>query len=259
MIFAPSILTLPNGAKIAYRQSPGREPGVIFLGGFMSAMTGTKATALEAWCRERGRAFICFDYQGHGASSGRFEDGTLGCWSEDTLAVLDRLTKGPQILLGSSMGAWIMLLVAQARPERIAGLVGVACAVDFSEYMLWQGLDAASRERLRHDGVVYLPSDYAEEAPYAITLNFIEEARHHLLLSSHQPLSITCPVRLLHGMQDPHVPWQVSAQIAARLAGQDVQVVLIKDGEHRMSRDCDLAVLTKLLAELIAETHVSLS
>lgn len=244
------ILTLPDGTAIAYRRIPGRTPGVIFLGGFMSDMTGTKAVSLDAWCRARGQAFIRFDYSGHGASSGRFRDGTIGRWTEEVIAVLDQLSKGPQLLVGSSMGAWIMLLVALARPERIAGLLGVACAADFPEHMIWQKLDETARAQLLREGVLYLPSDYADEAPYAITLNFIEEARRHGLLD--QPsLPITCPVRLLHGMRDASVPWQTSVQVAERLASADVRVLLVKDGEHRMSRESDLGLLNELLAELM--------
>ena len=245
-----SILNLPNGATIAYHRYPGAGPGVMFCGGFSSDMTGTKAMRLDHWCRQRGQAFLRFDYQGHGASSGRFEDGTIGSWTADALAALDCLTEGPQILVGSSMGGWIMLLLALARPERIAGLVGVACAADFTESMLWQQLDAATQSRLQQDGVIYLPSCYEGEAPYPITLRLIEEARQHLLLER-AALPIHCPVRLLHGLRDPEVPWQNSVRVAEKLASEDVRVLLVKDGEHRMSRESDLALLLELLAELI--------
>jgi pimeloyl-ACP methyl ester carboxylesterase len=245
-----STLNLPDGSTIAYHRHPGVGPGVIFCGGFSSDMTGTKATALDNWCRQRGQAFLRFDYQGHGASSGRFEEGTIGRWTADTLAVLDRLTEGPQLIVGSSMGGWIMLLLALARPERIAALLGIACAADFTELMIWQQLDKATRERLQHEGVIYLPSCYEGEDPYPITWQLLEEARQHLLLSR-DILPITCPVRLLHGMRDPDVPWQISVQLAERLESQNVRVLLVKDGEHRLSRDSDLAILTALLAELI--------
>ena len=249
------VLQLPDGTNIAYRRSAGKRPGVIFLGGFMSDMTGTKATTLEAWCRSHGQAFLRFDYSGHGASSGRVEDGTIGRWSGEALAVLEQLAEGPQVLVGSSMGAWLMLLLALARPERVAGLVGVACAADFTDYMIWRELDEASRARLQRDGVIYLPSEYADESPYPITMNFIEEARKHLLLDR-QTLRIICPVRLLHGMRDASVPWRISIQIAERLASEDVKVVLLKDGEHRMSRESDLTLLTELLAELVGGIRV---
>lgn len=245
-----AILNLPNGATIAYHRYPGAGPGVMFCGGFSSDMTGTKAMRLDHWCRQRGQAFLRFDYQGHGASSGRFEDGTIGSWTADALAALDCLTEGPQILVGSSMGGWIMLLLALARPERIAGLVGVACAADFTESMLWQRLDAATQARLQQDGVIYLPSCYEGEAPYPITLRLIEEARQHLLLER-AALPIHCPVRLLHGLRDPEVPWQNSVRVAEKLASEDVRVLLVKDGEHRMSRESDLNLLLELLAELI--------
>jgi len=247
------ILHLPDGAAIAYHRSPGKAPGVMFMGGFMSDMTGTKAMALEGWCHAQGQAFLRFDYSGHGASSGRFEHGTIGRWTAEATAVLDRLTEGPQILVGSSMGAWLMLLAALARPERIAGLLGVACAADFIENTIWQALDGPTRERLQQEGVIYVPSDY-DEIPCPITLRLIEEARHHGLLDQ-DSLPISCPVRLLHGMRDASVPWRNSLWVAELLASDDVHIVLVKDGEHRMSRDQDLAMLTAMLAELIA--HVS--
>jgi pimeloyl-ACP methyl ester carboxylesterase len=194
-----------------------------------------------------------FDYQGHGASSGRFEEGTIGRWAADVLVVFDRLTTGQQILVGSSMGSWIMLLIALTRPERIAGLVSVACAADFTETMLWQRMDEITRARLQRDGVIYVPACNENEKPYPITKQLIEEARQHLLLTD-ELLSITCPVRLLHGMRDPDAAWQTSTRVAECLESTDVRVVLVKDGEHTMSRDCDLALLTELLDELIEKT-----
>ena len=173
----PERLTLADGTRLAYHRRPGARPGVVFLGGFTSDMTGAKATTLDAWCRERGQAFVRFDYSGHGGSSGQFADGTIGRWAEEAIAVLDRLTEGPQILVGSSMGAWLMLLTALARPERIAGLLGLACAVEFTRYLLWDRLDERLRERLRRERVISLPSSYGE--PYLIALNLIEEAQHH--------------------------------------------------------------------------------
>lgn len=245
-----SLLHLPNGATLGYRRQPGNRPGVIFLGGFMSDMTGTKVTALAAWCAARGQAFLRFDYQGHGVSSGRFQEGTIGEWLADALAVLDQLTEGPQVLVGSSMGGWIMLLLALARPERIAGLLGVACAADFTETMLWEGMDEATRLRLQANGLIHLPGCQPEEDPYPITWRLIEEGRQHLLLSG-QTLPLRCPVWLLHGMRDNDVPWRTSLQVAERLASEDVRVVLVKDGEHTMSREQDLKLLTDLLGELL--------
>lgn len=245
----PDRLLLADGLHLAYHRSAGASPGVIFLGGFTSDMTGVKATTLERWCRKRGQAFLRFDYSGHGASGGVFAEGTIGRWSQEALTVLDRLTDGPQILVGSSMGAWLMLITALARPRRVAGLLGLACAVDFTEYLLWDRLDETLRERLRCERVIRLPSPYGE--PYTIAWDLIEEAKQHRLLD--QPkLAITCPVRLIHGMSDVDVPWRISLQVAERLTSSNVRLLLIKDGEHTLSREPDLAVLTQTLEDLLA-------
>jgi pimeloyl-ACP methyl ester carboxylesterase len=244
----PAHLALADGLQLAYHRSSGALPGVVFLGGFTSDMTGIKACALERWCRKRNRAFLRFDYSGHGASGGKFAEGTIGRWSQEALAVLDRLTEGPQILIGSSMGAWLMLLTALARPDRIAGLLGLACAVDFTEYLLWERLDETLRERLHRERVIRLPSPYGE--PYIIAWDLIEEAKQHRLLD--QPrLPITCPVRLIHGMNDTDVPWRISLQVAERLSGSDVRLILLKDGEHTLSREQDLVILTHTLQDLL--------
>ncbi len=245
---SPKRLPLADGGFLAYHRSPGARPGVVFLGGFTSDMSGVKAIALERWCRGRGQNFVRFDYSGHGASSGRFADGTIGGWAEEVLNVLDQLTEGPQIVVGSSMGAWLMLLAALARPERIAGLLGLACAADFTEYLLWRRLDPVLRERLRHERVISLPSPYGE--PYIIALNLIEEAAQHHLLDRPE-LPIHCPVRLIHGMRDADVPWQTSVQVAERLASSDVRVMLLKDGEHTLSREQDLILLTRTLGDML--------
>ncbi|MBM3489008.1 MAG: alpha/beta hydrolase [Alphaproteobacteria bacterium] len=218
----------------------------MFLGGFMSDMTGTKATALEAHCRRVGRAFVRFDYRGHGQSAGRFIDGTVGLWRDDALAVLDELTAGPQVLVGSSMGGWIMLLVALARPRRVAGLVGVAAAPDFVTRM-WQDFTPEIRSRIERDGVYHRPSQYSD-APYAITRQLLAEGRQHLLLQA--PVSIACPVRLLHGMLDPDVPWRLSLEVAEKLSSDDVTVTLVKQGDHRMSEPADIARLLAAVDEL---------
>ena len=244
----PARLTLADGTHLAYHRTPGAAPGGVFLGGFTSDMTGIKATTLERWCRGRGRAFVRFDYSGHGASSGRFADGTIGRWAQEALDVLDRLTDGPQILVGSSMGAWIMLLAALARPDRIAALLGLACAVDFTEYLLWERLDETLRERLRRERVISLPSAYGE--PYIIALNLIEEAKRHRLFDRPE-LPITCPVRLIHGMNDADVPWRTSLQVIERLTGSDARLLLVKDGEHTLSREQDLLLLTRTLGHLL--------
>ncbi|MFQ5984760.1 MAG: alpha/beta fold hydrolase, partial [Alphaproteobacteria bacterium] len=233
---SPQHLARPDGHRLAYRVTAGASPGVVFLGGFMSDMTGTKATHLEAFFRARGHAFVRFDYLGHGASSGRFEEGTIGRWAEDAVAVLDHLTRGPQVLVGSSMGGWLMLLVALARPERVVGLIGVAAAPDFTETMA-AALDREARAALERDGVLSLPSAYADE-PYTVTRRLIEEGREHLLLR--EPIPITCPVHLIQGMRDQDVPWETALTLAERLRSEDVVVTLVKDGDHRLSRPEDL-------------------
>ena len=218
------------------------------MGGFASDMTGTKAVFLESHCRKRGQAFIRFDYFGHGASSGRFSEGTIGRWREDALTVIDRLTEGPQILVGSSMGGWIMLLAALSRPARVAGLVGIAAAPDFTEELMWNRMTAPIREQVMRTGEWHEPSRYGPDLP--ITRKLIEEGRHHLLLG--QPIPVDCPVRLLQGMEDPDVPWRWAVRIAERLTGTDVAVTLIKDGDHRLSRPQDLARLATVIDEMSA-------
>ncbi|HTP85215.1 MAG TPA: alpha/beta hydrolase [Alphaproteobacteria bacterium] len=245
---APETLHGQDGVSIAYHRTRGKSPGVVFLGGFMSDMTGTKAVTLEAFCRSRGCAFLRFDYRGHGASSGRFEDGTIGSWAADALAAFDQLTEGPQILVGSSMGGWIALLTALARRERAAALVGIAPAPDFTEDLLWEAFPPDQRAALLRDGVLRLPSEYSEK-PYSITLNLIEDGRRHLLLRN--TIDLACPVRLLHGMRDPDVPWQRSLMLAEKLATPDVRVELVKDGDHRLSREQDLTLLCKTVEDLI--------
>jgi len=234
-------------ATIAFHRTPGAGPGVVFCGGFQSDMTGSKALALEAWARERGRAFVRFDYQGHGQSSGRFEDGTIGEWAEDARRVFDQLTEGPQILVGSSMGGWITLLVALSRRERVAGLVGIASAPDFTEDLIWGTLTPEQRLTLLDTGVLRVPSEYAAD-PYPITLRLVDEARRHLLLRG--PIALDCPVRLLHGMGDADVPWVTSVRLAERLASTDVRLALLKDAEHRLSRDQDIALMLRMVEGL---------
>lgn len=246
---SPQILTRQDGTTIAYHRIRGKAPGVIFFTGFMSDMTGGKALALEALCRESGHAFLRFDYRGHGASSGVFEDATLGAWKEDAVCVLDELSDGPQILVGSSMGGWVMLLAALARPRRIAGLVGIAPAPDFT-LSLWENeLSDAQKAEIEAKGVTLMANDYGD--PYPITRKMIEESHRHLLLDDEIPLD--CPVRLLHGMEDDAVPWQTSLTLQEKLRGADVEVTLIKDGDHRLSEDGDLARLTRTVDDLIRE------
>jgi pimeloyl-ACP methyl ester carboxylesterase len=231
---------------IAYHRQPGRGPGILFIGGFRSDMTGVKAGFLEALARRRGQAFLRFDHFGHGISSGRFEDGTISRWAADCIQLIDRLTDGPQLLVGSSMGGWLMLLAARARPARIHGLVGIAPAPDFTAALMWPQMSAAQRTALERDGVIHVPSQYGE--PYPITRALIEDGARNLLLGN--TIEIDCPVRLLHGMADPDVPHGLSATLVERLRARDVRLTLIKDGDHRLSRDQDLALLAQTVVEL---------
>lgn len=237
-----------DGNYLAYARTPGKSPTVVFLGGFRSDMTGTKAVALEAWAEKRGQAFLRFDYLGHGQSSGRFEDGTIGRWKDDSLAAIDALTEGKLVLVGSSMGGWLSLLTAQARPERLAGLVLIAAAPDFTERMLLGGLSAEDRAALQRDGRLERPSQYSPE-PSVFTWKLIEEGRNHLLLD--KPLKLPCPVRLLHGQSDPDVPWEYSLQIARHLEAPDVISTFVKGGDHRLSTPADIARLIATVEELL--------
>ncbi len=242
-----SILARGPGRAIAYSRSAGKTPGVIFLPGFRSDMQGGKALALEAHCRAAGRAFVRFDYSGHGRSEGRFTDGTVGAWRADVIDVIDHLSAGPQVLVGSSMGGWLMLLAALARRDRIAGLVGVAAAADFATRLMERRLPPAAKDALARDGVAYLPSAYSPE-PTPVTRRLIDEARGHELL--HAPIPLTCPVRLIHGTADPDVPWQLSLEVMEKLASADVELHLVKDGDHRLSSDHDLARLCRTTEEV---------
>jgi len=242
-------LRRPDGATIAYQAVPGKGPGVVFVHGFMSDMTGGKAVHLEAWARAAGRAFVRFDQRGHGASDGRFEDGTIGAWADDLVQVLDHLTEGPQVLVGSSMGGWLALLAALARPKRVAGLLGIAAAPDFTEDLMWSVFDDAARETLRTEGVLYAPSEYGDD-PYPITRRLIEDGRDHLLLGASLP--IRCPVRLIHGMRDDSVPWQTAQRLLERVDSPDVELTLVKDGGHRLSEPADLDRLTDILERLLS-------
>lgn len=245
---SPSILTRADGATIAYRGRAGKTPGVVFLCGFNSDMTGVKARTLDAFCAASGRAFLRFDYFAHGASSGDFADATIGRFLDDTLAVIDELAEGRLVLVGSSIGAWLMLLAARARPERIRALVGIAAAPDATEDLMWQRMPFDMRETVITKGSVRVPSQYSE-AGYLITRKLIEEARNHLVMRA--PIELDCPVRLLHGMADPDVPWPTALDLADRIAGPDVQVTLVKDGDHRLSRESDIELLLRTLKPLL--------
>jgi pimeloyl-ACP methyl ester carboxylesterase len=211
-------------------------------------MTGTKASFLEGYCRGRGHAFVRFDYFGHGASSGNIALGTVGRWAEDAVAVLDALTEGPQILVGSSMGGWVILLAGLARTERIHALLGIAAAPDFTEDLVWRRLDPAQQQECRETGKVTLPSRY-DPGGYTYQLGLFEDGRRHLVMRTEIPL--LCPARLLHGMLDEAVPWQTSLRLAECLASHDLVLTLIKEGDHRLSSKADLSRLAATLDELL--------
>ncbi len=246
---APQTFVRPDGSTIAYRRLSGKSPGVVFLTGFKSDMTGSKALVVYELCRQRGQACLLFDYTGHGASSGAFEDGTIGRWADDAMAAFDALTEGPQVLVGSSMGGWIMLLVALARSSRIAALLGIAAAPDFTHDLVLAGLSQSQRRALAANGVLLVPSHYSEE-PTPITARLVAEGGSQLVLRR-GVLPLEMPVRLLHGQDDSDVPWQTSLRLAAALASADVQVTLLKDGDHRLSRPQDLTVLATQLELLL--------
>ncbi|WP_164157124.1 alpha/beta fold hydrolase [Sandarakinorhabdus rubra] len=234
-----------DGAALAYRFQPGHGPLLVFLPGYMSDMTGAKAEAVAAWAKARGQACLRLDYSGCGASGGDFLTGSIGRWTDDALALVDHAwPQGPVILVGSSMGGWIALRAGCKLKDRLAGLVGIAAAPDFTEWGL--SIGEAERRQLEMQGWFSRPSDYGE--PYRYSRAFIADAPAQLLLDGQ--IAITAPVRLLHGQRDTAVPWRLSLDIAARLTGDDVQVRLIKDGDHRLSRDSDLAILNATLGEL---------
>lgn len=237
--------------RLAYLRQDGVAPGVLFLGGYCSDMTGTKAGFLAEQCAKTGRGFLRFDYRGHGQSEGRFRDGCIGDWFDDALAIFDACTVGAQILVGSSMGGWLALKLALARPERVVGLVGIAAAPDFTEDLLWNKLSGAARQQLERDG--YLQEQAAPEAqPMIYTHNLVVEGRRHLLLRD--AIALRCPVRLLQGQGDVDVPWETAIKIAAQVTAQDVRVTLIKDGDHRLNRPEDCALLWAAVQELVAIT-----
>ena len=244
--------TLPreDGERIAYAARDGISPGIVWLGGFKSDMAGTKAQALDAWAATSGHAFVRFDYFGHGQSSGEFRRGTVTRWRDDALAVLDRLTRGPQILVGSSMGGFLSLLVARLRPVRIAGLLLMAPATDFTEALLWAKYPPDVQRKIMEEGEWAWPSLYDAE-PYPITRALIEDGRKHLILGE-RAIPLACPVRILQGMKDPDVPWTHALTLMNKIDGE-VSATLVPDGDHRLSTPPDIARMEKTLETLIGD------
>jgi pimeloyl-ACP methyl ester carboxylesterase len=252
----PSFIEVGKGdaaRRIAVRARSGAAPGLFWLGGFNSDMKGTKAVALDQWAAEHGRASVRFDYSGHGESGGKFVDGTIGRWLEDSLAVFEQFCAGPQVVIGSSMGGWIGLLLARelakrSGPASLAGLVLIAPAPDFTEELIWKGFSPEIRKEIETTGVWLRPSPYGNGARYPITRNLIEEGRNHLLLGG--SIDVGCPVRILQGGQDPDVPWQHAFALAHRLPTDDVVLTMIQDGDHRLSRPQDIARIMAAVAEM---------
>jgi len=242
-----------SARRIAVRARAGRAPGLFWLGGFNSDMKGIKALALDAWAAEHGRACVRFDYSGHGESGGKFVDGTIGRWLEESVAVFEQFCRGPQVVIGSSMGGWMALLLARAIARRsgkasLAGLVLIAPAPDFTEELMWKGFSSDIRREIETKGVWMRPSQYGDGTPYPITRNLIEEGRNHLLLGG--SIEVGCPVRILQGAKDPDVPWQHAFALVHRLPADDVVLTMIQDGDHRLSRPQDIARIIAAVAEI---------
>ncbi|KEJ89965.1 alpha/beta fold hydrolase [Sulfitobacter donghicola] len=245
----PSFLQTAQGRSIAYHKTSGEGPCVVFLGGLKSDMQGTKAVHLEDWARATGRAFLRFDYSGHGESSGTFEEGSIGDWHEDTLAAIDELTEGPIVPVGSSMGGWQSLLLARARAERIAGLVTIAAAPDFTEDGWWAGFDDAQKAQLESEGRVALPSDYME--PYIVTKRMIEDGRQNLVLRD--ALELPFPVRMLQGTADTAVSVETATRLLEHASSPDMQLLLVKDADHRFSDGPCLGLIEQAVEQVLVE------
>lgn len=244
---SPSYLTTPQGRRIAYHKTEGQGPGVVFLGGFKSDMGGTKAVYLEEWAKQQGRAFLRFDYSGHGESSEAFEDGAIGDWAQDAAAAITELTDGPQVLVGSSMGGWISLLMTQRLTAKVAGLVTIAAAPDFTEDSMWNGFTDAQRAELMEQGRVALPSEYGD--PYIITRRLIEEGRDNLVLR--QPLPLPFPTRFLQGTADADVDMAVALRLLDHASGPDIRLTLVKGADHRFSDDDCLALIAENITDVL--------
>lgn len=234
--------------KLAYVFEPGRVPCVVFLGGYRSDMSGTKAQYLADFCRQQGRAMLRFDYSGHGSSGGKFENGSISAWTQDALTVINAAVDGPLVLIGSSMGGWIMLHVALALGPQISSMIGIAAAPDFTRTLMLRDLTAEQRDRLEGDGVILLHSEYDPEG-YPVTKMFIEDGEKNLLMEN--PIDINCPVRLVQGMRDREVPWETAVQLSQALTTPDVRVCLVKNGDHRLSEDDQLQLLGSTLEEVL--------
>ena len=234
---------LPDGRQIAYRFQPGAGPVLVFLPGYMSDMTGSKATAIFDWACAQGRACLLLDYSGCGASEGDFADGTLTRWADEIIHLTDALVKGPVVLIGSSMGGWLMLLAGLALGDRLAGMVGIAAAPDFTEW----GYDDRQKARLAAGETLYEDNPYGPE-PTPIHPGFWQDGQKRRLLDA--PIAISCPVRLIHGQHDADVPWDLSLKLADALLSDAVQVTLVKDGDHRLSREQDIALILRVIADL---------
>lgn len=243
----PDILDTPQGRQIAYHLLAGRKPTVVFLGGLRSDMEGTKALHLEEWARRHGQSYLRFDYSGHGQSSGRFEDGCIGAWAEDAAAAIGMLTEGPLVLVGSSMGGWQALLYARARPERLAGLVTIAAAPDFTEDGYWASFTPAQKEELSRRGQIEMPSDYME--PYIITRRLIEDGRDNLVLRD--PLPLPFPVRCLQGTADTAVSTETAMRLLDHADSPDMRLTLVKDADHRFSEPQCLALIEQAIEGLL--------
>ena len=234
--------------KLAYVFEPGRTPCVVFLSGYRSDMSGTKAQYLADFCRAQGQAMLRFDYSGHGASGGQFENGSISEWTQDALTVIRATVDGSLILIGSSMGGWIMLNVALELGPQVSGIIGVAAAPDFTRDLMWRELTGEQRDTLNRDGVIFLDSEYDPEG-YPVTKAFIEDGEKNLLLEN--PIDIHCPVRLIQGMLDTEVPWDTAVQLSQALTTSDIRVCLVKNGDHRLSDNAQLQLLGGTLAELL--------
>jgi pimeloyl-ACP methyl ester carboxylesterase len=247
---ATEYLTLPD-RRLAYQRLRGRsagKPGIVFLGGYASDMTGTKAGFLAEQCAKEGLSYLRFDYRGHGQSEGNFRDGTIGDWFADTREVFDRLADGPQILVGSSMGGWLGLMLARERPDRIRAYVGIAAAPDFTEDLMWMRMSPEQRAEIEKHGEIRDPTA-PPDAQVPVTLKLIQEARQHLLLRA--PIELSCPVHFLQGLHDEEVPWQHTLRIIENIAHDNVRATFIKDGDHRLSRPQDLELLWQIVKSLI--------